>query len=42
MEELAGIREPGLFILDDVAFIQAEHGMAIGEGIARRGIKKQY
>ena len=42
VEEVAGIREPGLFILDDVAFIQAEHGMAIGEGIARRGIKKQY
>jgi hopanoid C-3 methylase HpnR len=27
---------------DDVAFIQAQHGMAIGEAIARRGIKKQY
>ena len=35
-------REPGLFILDDVAFIQAEHGMAIAEAIARKGIKKQY
>ncbi len=40
--ELAQIREPGVFIVDDVAFIQAEHGMAIGEAIARRGIKKQY
>lgn len=42
VEEVAGIREPGLFILDDVAFIQAEHGMAIGEAIARRGIQKRY
>lgn len=36
------IREPGVFLVDDVAFIQAEHGMAIGEAIARRGIKKSY
>ena len=41
-EELARIREPGVFIVDDVAFIQAEHGFAIGEAIARRGIRKQY
>ena len=40
--ELEQIREPGVFIVDDVAFIQAEHGMAIGEAIARRGIKKQF
>jgi hopanoid C-3 methylase HpnR len=42
VDELATIREPGVFIVDDVAFIQPEHGMAIGEGIARRGIKKHY
>jgi len=41
-DELASIREPGIFIVDDVAFIQAEQGMAIGEAIARRGIKKHY
>jgi hopanoid C-3 methylase HpnR len=35
-------RVRGFFILDDVAFIQAEHGMAIGEAIARRGIDKLY
>jgi hopanoid C-3 methylase HpnR len=35
-----GVR--GFFILDDVAFIQAEHGMAIGEAIARKGLKKMY
>jgi hopanoid C-3 methylase HpnR len=40
--ELASIREPGVFIVDDVAFIQAEQGMAIGESVARRGIKKHY
>ncbi|HXJ80373.1 MAG TPA: hopanoid C-3 methylase HpnR [Candidatus Methylomirabilis sp.] len=42
VEEIEQIREPGLFILDDVAFIQAEHGMAIGEAIARKGIRKKY
>lgn len=41
-DEVASIREPGIFIVDDVAFIQADHGMAIGEEIARRGIRKQY
>jgi hopanoid C-3 methylase HpnR len=41
-DEMASIREPGVFIVDDVAFIQAEQGMAIGEAIARRGIQKQY
>jgi hopanoid C-3 methylase HpnR len=40
--ELKQIREPGIFIVDDVAFIQAEHGMAIGEAIARQGINKEY
>jgi len=40
--EIERIAEPGLFILDDVAFIQAEHGMAIGEAIARKGIRKRY
>ena len=41
-EELATIREPGIFIVDDVAFIQAEHGFAIGREIEKRGIKKMY
>ena len=40
--ELERIKEPGVFIVDDVAFIQAKHGMEIGEAIARKGIKKQY
>jgi hopanoid C-3 methylase HpnR len=42
VEDLARIREPGVFIVDDVAFIQDKHGFEIGEAIARRGIKKQY
>ena len=36
------IREPGVFIVDDVAFIQPEHGMAIGEVIAGAGSSKHY
>jgi hopanoid C-3 methylase len=40
--ELRSIREPGVFIVDDVAFLQERHGLAIGEAIARSGIKKQY
>jgi hopanoid C-3 methylase HpnR len=41
-EDLAAIREPGVFIVDDVAFIQAEHGHAIADAIERRGIKKRF
>jgi hopanoid C-3 methylase HpnR len=42
VEDLAAIKEPGIFLVDDVAFIQAKHGMAIGDAIARKGIKKHY
>jgi hopanoid C-3 methylase HpnR len=42
VEDLERIKEPGIFIVDDVAFIQAKHGMEIGEAIAKRGIKKKY
>lgn len=42
IEDLQRIREPGIFIVDDVAFIQDKHGMEIGEAIARRGINKEY
>lgn len=41
-DDLSRIREPGIFIVDDVAFIHARQGMAIGEAIARRGIRKEY
>jgi hopanoid C-3 methylase HpnR len=40
--DLASIREPGVFIVDDVAFIQADHGFAIGREIEKRGVKKRY
>jgi hopanoid C-3 methylase HpnR len=42
VDDLERVREPGVFIVDDVAFIQAKQGMAIGEAIARKGIRKQY
>jgi len=42
VDELRHIREPGVFIVDDVAFIQDRHGMEIAEGVARAGIKKNY
>jgi hopanoid C-3 methylase HpnR len=42
VEELQKVREPGLFIVDDVAFIQEKLGLEIGEAIARKGIKKEY
>lgn len=41
-EEIARIREPGIFIVDDVAFVHGRHGMEIGEAIARRGLRKAY
>jgi len=41
-EELAAIREPNVFIVDDVAFIRPEHGMAVADAIERRGVKKKY
>ena len=42
VEDLQHIPEPGIFLVDDVAFIQAKHAMEIGEAIARKGIKKPY
>jgi hopanoid C-3 methylase HpnR len=41
-EDLASIREPNVFIVDDVAFIRPEHGMAIADEVERRGIRKRY
>jgi hopanoid C-3 methylase len=42
VEDLRSIREPGVFIVDDVAFVHDRHGMEIGEAIARAGIRKRY
>jgi len=41
-EDLAQIQEPNVFIVDDVAFIHPEHGLAIGREIEKRKIRKQY
>lgn len=41
-EDMASIREPGVFIVDDVAFIHPEHGHAIADELERRHIRKQY
>jgi hopanoid C-3 methylase HpnR len=40
--ELASIREPNAFIVDDVAFIKADHGEAIAREVERRRIRKRY
>ncbi len=42
VEDLQRTKEPGIFIVDDVAFIQAKHGLEIGEAIARKNLKKEY
>lgn len=41
-EEMASIREPNVFIVDDVAFIKPEHGNGIAAELERRGIRKRY
>ncbi|MHC3474862.1 hopanoid C-3 methylase HpnR [Streptomyces sp. 7R007] len=41
-DELADIREPNVFIVDDVAFIRPEHGDAIAAELEQRRIRKCY
>ncbi len=41
-DDLASVREPGVFIVDDVAFIRPEHGDAIAAQLERRRIAKRY
>jgi hopanoid C-3 methylase HpnR len=41
-DDIARIREPNVFIVDDVAFIRAEHGFAVGRELERRSVRKQY
>ncbi len=41
-EEMAQIREPNLFIVDDVAFVDASHGMAVADEVEKRKIRKRY
>jgi len=42
VDDLESIKEPGVFIVDDVAFIRSEHGMAIANEIKRRNIQKEF
>ena len=41
-ENLAAIREPNVFITDDVAFVHPKHGFDIAKEIEKRNIRKQY
>ncbi|MEV7010263.1 hopanoid C-3 methylase HpnR [Streptosporangium sp. NPDC051022] len=41
-EEVASLREPGVFIVDDVAFIRPEHGDAIAAELEKRKVEKEY
>ncbi|MGH9063720.1 MAG: hopanoid C-3 methylase HpnR [Acidimicrobiales bacterium] len=41
-EDLARVKEPGVFIVDDVAFIKAEDGDEIARLLERRRIRKEY
>ena len=41
-DDLASIRESGVFIVDDVAFIHPEHGDAIAAAVEKRRVRKQY
>jgi hopanoid C-3 methylase HpnR len=42
IEDLATIREPNVFVVDDVVFIHPEHAFAIGQEIRKRGIRKRF
>jgi hopanoid C-3 methylase HpnR len=42
VEDMSRIQEPGVFIVDDVAFIRAEDGDEIARQLEQRGIKKEY
>jgi hopanoid C-3 methylase HpnR len=42
VEDITRIAEPGVFLVDDVAFIKADEGDEIAAQIERRGIRKEY
>jgi hopanoid C-3 methylase len=42
VEDMTRIREPGVFIVDDVAFIRAEDGDEIARQLEQRGVRKEY
>ncbi|MDA8163940.1 MAG: hopanoid C-3 methylase HpnR [Desulfobacteraceae bacterium] len=41
-ESLARIREPSIFVVDDIAFADPAHGMAIADEVEKRGIRKRF
>jgi len=41
-EELERLEEPNVFVVDDVVFIDPQHGFAIAQEIERRRIRKQF
>jgi magnesium-protoporphyrin IX monomethyl ester (oxidative) cyclase len=41
-DEMKSIREPNVFIVDDVAFIYPEHGMRIADELDKRRVRKRY
>ena len=42
VEDMSRIAEPGVFIVDDVAFIKAEEGDEIARQLERRRVRKEY
>ena len=42
VDDMAQIREPNVFIVDDVAFVHPEHGMAIADLMEKRRIRKRF
>ena len=40
--DIASIAEPNVFLVDDVAFIHPEHGLAVGHELERLHVRKQY
>jgi hopanoid C-3 methylase HpnR len=42
VDDLERIEAPGVFIVDDVAFANAEHSLAVAEEILKRGIQKKF
>jgi hopanoid C-3 methylase HpnR len=41
-DEVARTREPGVFLVDDVAFLDAAHAHAVADGLERRRVRKQF
>src|SRR6266850_987339 len=40
--DIARIAEPNVFLVDDVAFVHPEHGLAVGRELERLRVRKQY